>query len=142
MDNPDPDRLALVPLFQGLTDDQRQRLSSWLDVELFDVGHSLVRTNQHGYAFFVLDEGRARAELDGQILERLEPGAVFGEMAFFAPSSRRSASIIAETPIRVFSMFGTHFREMQMEMPEVAGRLQQLFEERAARVRSTGEQAQ
>ena len=137
MDNPDPNRLALVPLFQGLTDDQRQRLSSWLDVEVFDVGHSPVRANQHGYAFFVLDEGQARAELDGQVLERLGPGAVFGEMAFFAPSSRRSASIVAETPIRVFSMFGTHFREMQMEMPEVAGRLQQLFEERAARLRST-----
>jgi len=137
MDNPDPNRLALVPLFQGLTDDQRQRLSSWLDIEVFDAGHSPVRANQHGYAFFVLDEGRALAELDGQVLERLEPGAVFGEMAFFAPSSRRSATIVAETPIRVFSMFGTHFREMQMEMPEIAGRLQQLFEERAARVRST-----
>ena len=66
---------------------------------------------QHGYALFVLDEGRARAELNGQVLEQLEPGAVFGEVAFFAPNSWRSATVVAETHIRVFSMFGTHFRE-------------------------------
>ena len=133
MDNPDPNRLALVPLFQGLTEDQRRRLASWFDVEDFDVGQNPVRVSQHGYAFFVLDEGRAHAELDGRVLELLEPGAVFGEMAFFAPSGRRTATIVPETPIRVFTMFGTRFREMQMEMPEVAARLERLFEERAAR---------
>jgi len=57
---------------------------------------------------------------------------VFGEMAFFAPDSRRNADVMAETPVRVFTMFGTHFREMQVEMPEVAARLEQLIEERAA----------
>jgi len=134
MDSPDPSRLALVPLFKGLTDDQLQRLAGWLEVERFDSGSSPVRASEHGYAFFVLDEGRARAELDGQVLERLEPGAVFGEMTFFAPNSLRTATIVAETPVQVFTMFGLHFREMQTEMPEVAARLERLFEERTARL--------
>jgi CRP-like cAMP-binding protein len=137
MDSPDPDRLAQIPLFEGLTDDQLRRLAGWLTVDQFDVGRSPMHASQHGYAFFVLDEGRARAELDGQVLEQLEPGAVFGEMAFFTTNSRRSATIVAETPIRVFSMFGTHFREMQTEMPEVGARLQRLVDERTARMGGT-----
>ena len=132
MDNPDPALLALVPLFKGLTPDQLQRLSSWFEVKHFNSGSSPVKAGSHGYAFFVLSKGRVRVERDGQILEQLEPGAVFGEMAFFAPNSRRNAAVVAETPVQVFTMFGTHFREMQTEMPEVAARLEQLFEERAA----------
>ena len=132
MESPDPAQLALVPLFKGLTNEQLQRLSGWMEVKHFDSGSSPVRASSHGYAFFVLCEGRVRVERDGQILERLEPGAVFGEMAFFAPDSRRNADVMAETPVRVFTMFGTHFREMQVEMPEVAARLEQLIEERAA----------
>jgi CRP-like cAMP-binding protein len=58
-------------------------------------------------------------------------------MAFFTTNSRRSATIVAETPIRVFSMFGTHFREMQTEMPEVGARLQRLVDERTARMGGT-----
>jgi CRP-like cAMP-binding protein len=134
VDSAEPNRLALIPLFAGLSHDQLTRLAGWMSVERFDVGESPIRASQHGYAFFVLDEGRARAELDGQVLEELEPGAVFGEMAFFAPNSRRNATVVAETPIRVFSMFGTQFRVMQTDMPDVAARLRRLFEERAARL--------
>jgi CRP-like cAMP-binding protein len=134
VDNPEPNRLALVPLLAGLNHDQLTRVAGWMHVERFDAGESPIRASQHGYAFFVLDEGRARAELDGHVLEELEPGAVFGEMAFFAPDSRRNATVVAETPIRVFSMFGMHFRIMQTDMPDVAARLEQVFEERAARM--------
>jgi CRP-like cAMP-binding protein len=134
VDSPEPNRLALVPLFAGLSPEQLTRIAGWMSVETFDTGESPIRASQHGYAFFVLDEGRARAELDGTVLEELEPGAVFGEMAFFAPNSRRNATIVAETPIRVFSMFGMHFRVMQTDMPDVAARLERVFEQRAARM--------
>ena len=139
MDSPDPNRLALVLLFAGLSHDQLTRLAGWMSVEQFDVGESPIRASQHGYAFFVLDQGRARVEVDGQVLEELEPGAVFGEMAIFAPHSRRNATVVAETPIRVFSLFGTHFRVMQTDMPVVAARLERLFEERAARTGGTSD---
>jgi CRP-like cAMP-binding protein len=133
MTSPEPERLAQVELFRGLSHDDRKRLASWLTVEEFDVGRSPVRTGDSGYAFFILEEGRARCELDGQVVEILEPGSVFGEMALFNADGRRTATVIPETPIRVLYMFGTRFREMQMQMPEVAARLQQLFDERVAR---------
>jgi CRP-like cAMP-binding protein len=138
--HPDPDRLKAVDLFQSLDDSERATLASWLEVEELSADGPLLRADTSGYAFFVLDEGRARAELDGVVLEVLEPGAVFGEMAFFAPDGHRTATIVPETPLRVFSMFGTRFRQMQQELPTVAARLQQLVEKRAARVQAAKEQ--
>jgi CRP-like cAMP-binding protein len=139
VDSPEPDRLALIPLFAGLSHEQLTRLAGWMEMKEYDIGQSPIRASQHGYAFFVLDEGRARAELDGHVLETLEPGDVFGEMAFFAPNSRRNATVVAETPIRVLSMFGMHFRMMQTEMPDVAARLERVFDERAARMSAGGD---
>ncbi|HEX3427162.1 MAG TPA: cyclic nucleotide-binding domain-containing protein [Acidimicrobiales bacterium] len=128
-----------MPLFQGLSQEDLITLASWLDVDEFPAGRMPLREDDSGYAFFVLDEGRAHAEHDGQILEVLEPGAVFGEMAFFSRDGRRAATIVSETPLRVFTMFGTRFRLMQRDMPQVAARLQQIFEERAARLHPTGD---
>lgn len=140
MAHPDPDRLARVPLFDSLSADQRRRLSTWMEAEEYEAGQLPVRTSEHGYAFYVLDDGQAHAELDGQVLEKLDPGAVFGEMAFFSPNSRRSATVVADTPIRVFRMFGTYFRQMQMEMPEVAARLNSLVEQRQGREETSRQQ--
>ena len=139
MEQPKPGDLARIPLFAGLSEEQLAALAERFEVETFPAGHSPVRTGTHGYVFFVLAAGTAHAELDGQLLERLEPGAVFGEMAFFAPSSRRSATIVPETDITVFSMFGTQFRQMQLELPEVAHRLEDLVHERLERSHAASE---
>lgn len=140
MSHPDPATLAKVPLFAGLSAEDYQRLASWLDVEDFDAGRLPAKAHNAGYAFFILDQGQAHAELEGKVLEVLEPGAVFGEMAFFNPGGRRLADVIPDTPIRVLTMFGTRFREMQMEMPEVAARLEQLVQARITRLREVTEQ--
>ena len=133
MVQPDPEQLAEVPLFAGLSSDQLVRLATHFEMEEFAAGQSPARTGRHGYAFYILAEGAAHAELDGRLLEQLEPGSVFGEMAFFDPSSRRTATVVPDTAITVYTMFGTRFREMQSELPEVAQRLQDLFEVRNAR---------
>ena len=141
MSHPHVDELSQIPLFAGLSDDQLTELASKFDVETFEPGHPAIREGQHGYVFFVLAEGSARVELDGHVVERLGPGSVFGEMAFFAQNSLRAATVIPESSIRVFSLFGISFRTMQLDYPEVAARLQQLFTERMARDQSLiGEQ--
>jgi CRP-like cAMP-binding protein len=133
---PDPDRLAGVELFRGLSKEDLTHLAAWMEVEEISGGKPMLREHTNGYAFFILDEGRARAEIDGKVLEVLEPGAIFGEMAFFAADGERSATIVPETDLRVYTMFGTRFRQMQQELPEVAARLQQIVEERIDRLRA------
>src|SRR6266516_1688389 len=116
--HPDPDRLLRVPLFAGLSVDERKRLA---------------REGASDYEFFVLDEGTVRVVHEGRTLRELGPGDVFGEVAFFR-EGRRSADVVAETNVRVLSMFGSRFRKMQISMPEVAARLQDLVRERTRAV--------
>jgi CRP-like cAMP-binding protein len=123
--HPDPDRLALVSLFSGLSVHDRTRLASWMDVEDFDAGRRLTEQGAFDYAFFVLEQGRVRVEQGGTTIASLGPGDVFGEMAFFG-DGRRNADVVAETAGRVLVMFGTRFREMQASMPDVAAQLQNL----------------
>jgi len=45
---------------------------------------------------------------------------------------RRVADVVATSPITLFEMFGTHFRELEMTLPEVAVRIRATLEERRA----------
>jgi CRP/FNR family transcriptional regulator, cyclic AMP receptor protein len=123
--HPDPDRLALVSLFSGLSVHDRTRLASWMDVEDFHAGRRLTEEGAFDYAFFVLEQGRVRVEQGGTTIASLGPGDVFGEMAFFG-DGRRNADVVAETAGSVLVMFGTRFREMQASMPDVAAQLRDL----------------
>ena len=123
--HPDPETLRGVRLFAGLTDEERGRLAAWLDVEDYQAGKHLAREGVSDYAFFVLDRGRALVTQEGQTINTLGPGDVFGEVAFFG-DGRRTATVIAETDVRVLTMFGTRFREMQRDMPDVAEQIEAL----------------
>jgi CRP-like cAMP-binding protein len=134
--HPQAAELAAIPLFAGLTDDQLASLAPHFEVGEFDAGHRLTRAGAHGYAFFVVAEGSARVEIDGEVVNHLTPGSTFGEMAFFASNSRRTADVIPDSPIRVFSMFGLDFRGLQQDYPEVAARIEEQHHELAERDRA------
>jgi len=129
--HPEPQDLERVPLFAGLTDGERTQVAEWFDVQEHDAGERIVHEGSSGYGFFVLDEGEVRIEHDGTEVGRLGPGDVFGELALLG-DGRRHADVIAVTDVRVLSMFGTHFREMQASMPAIEAGLERLADERLA----------
>jgi len=122
---PDPERLLRVPIFGGLTNQERTRLANWLDVEELEQGTYLAHAGASEYQFLILDEGHAHVERDGHTIGTLARGDVFGEMAFFG-DGRRSADVVADTYVRVLVMYGSRFRQMQTAMPDIAARLEEL----------------
>ncbi len=129
--HPDPERLREIPVFEGVSTDNLEQIASGFDVEEHPAGTRLTREGASGYAFFVLDEGRARVEVDGATVNQLLPGDVFGEMAFFT-DGRRTADVFADTEVRVLAMFGTRFEQLLALAPEVAERLEALARRRPA----------
>ena len=128
--HPQPDRLAAVPLFAELSDEQRARIAAWLDEEAFEQGTRLTREGAADYEFFVIADGRVRVAHEGATVAELGPGDVFGELAIIG-GGRRRADVTAVTDVTIWSMFGTRFRELQLEMPEVSARLEELARDRA-----------
>ena len=127
--HPDPRDLLSVPLFADLTDDERERIAAWFEIQERESGERIVHEGSSGYGFFVLDDGEVRIEHDGHEVGRLTPGDVFGELALLG-DGRRHADVIAVTDVRVLSMFGTHFREMQATMPAIEPGLERLADQR------------
>ena len=127
---PDPDRLRAVPLFAGLRDDQLERLAEMFEVEeIGEAGRRLTPEGASGYMFYVIADGTADVMHHDALVAQLGPGDFFGEMAILG-DGRRVADVVATAPMTLYAMFGTSFREMEAELPEVAAQIRIAVEAR------------
>jgi CRP-like cAMP-binding protein len=124
--------VATVPLFGSLDAEQLSELASWFHVQHAGEGARLVGEGAHGYTFFVLTDGSAAVAAEGETLATLEPGDFFGEIAILG-GGRRTATVTATTPVRLLVMFGTEFRQLEAEHPEIASRIKEAMQARLAR---------
>jgi len=129
--HPEPDRLRSIPLFADLRPEDLDRVASWLEIREESEGRRLTPEGASGYEFFVIEDGTADVNHEGAKVGSLGPGDFFGEMAMMG-DGRRVADVVATSPITLFEMFGTHFRELEMTLPEVAARIRATLEERRA----------
>jgi CRP-like cAMP-binding protein len=127
----DAERLQRIPLFSSLAEAERARLAEWFDDDEAPAGKHLVQEGSAGYAFFVLEQGQVTVTQGGAEVARLGPGDVFGEMVFFGDQGRRNAEVVAETAVSLLVMFGTRFRELQQDMPEIAEALERIVRSRS-----------
>jgi CRP-like cAMP-binding protein len=117
--HPEIDRVRAIPLFGQLSGDELETVASWLQIREESEGRRLTPEGASGYEFFVIEEGTADVVHGGDVIASLGPGDFFGEMAMMG-DGRRAADVVASSPITLFEMFGTHFRELEMHMPRVA----------------------
>jgi CRP/FNR family transcriptional regulator, cyclic AMP receptor protein len=128
----DPARLKTIPLFASLSDREREQVAQRADEVDVAEGKHLIDEGQFGYEFFVIEEGNAQVRHGDETIAQLGPGDFFGEIALLE-EQRRTASVIATSPMRAVVMFGRDFRQMESELPEVAARIRQAIEDRKDR---------
>jgi CRP-like cAMP-binding protein len=127
---PDPATLEAMPLFAGLDGAQLDRIAGWFEQREISPGGQLTSEGASGYQFFVVEAGQADVLVDGRRVGELGPGDFFGEVALLGEAGRRMAAVVAATPMRVAAMFGTEFRRLEAEAPEVIERLRAAMQER------------
>jgi voltage-gated potassium channel len=115
--------LVGVPLFADLEPDERESLASWFEVQDISADVRLTGEGASGYSFFVLREGTATVTIDGNEVRTLKPGDFFGELAILG-DGRRTATVTTTSPVRVLVLFGTEFRQLQQEYPELAAQIE------------------
>ena len=94
-------------------------------------GTAVIVQGDEGDRFYVIDEGTADVTHEGTAVASLGPGDHFGEMAMLG-DGRRKADVVASSPMAIFAMFGTAFREMESGYPALAARIKATAEERLA----------
>jgi CRP-like cAMP-binding protein len=132
------DDLTGVPLFAGLSDEERSILAEWFEVSNSNTGTVLVSEGAAGYSFYVLLDGAAEVKVGDETVATYGPGDFFGEMAILG-GGRRNATVTVTAPARLLSMFGTEFRMLQEVQPKVAAQLEETMRQRAAELDALGQ---
>lgn len=125
----DISELKRFPLFQDVPDDALLKVATFAVLESHPEGAAVVTEGGYANDFFVIEDGTARVERDGQHLADLGPGDVFGEQALLE-GEQRSASVIAASPLRVVKISHWELDKMKRDMPEVVAELNKQVEAR------------
>jgi CRP/FNR family transcriptional regulator, cyclic AMP receptor protein len=118
----DTQRLKRLPLFEELDRKALERLAAWTDEVDVAPGKRLVEEGALPHEFFVIEQGTAEVLHAGTVVAELGPGDFFGELALLE-EQRRTATVVATTPLHVVVMFVREFEQMEREMPELAERI-------------------
>ena len=86
-----------------------------------------------GHGFFAIEDGTAEVRRDDTLVATLGPGDVFGEIALLA-SGRRTASVVATTPMRLLTLFKRDVWALEEECPEFAQALRTTVRQRLERM--------
>ena len=125
----DASRLKSLPMFASLSDKEREQVARWTDQIDVKEGKQLIGQDEFGYEFFVIEDGHAEVLQDGERIALLGPGDFFGELALLE-TERRTASVVAQSPMKLVVMHRRDFKHMQQEMPAVAQQIERAIRER------------
>ena len=115
-------RLEGIGFFSGLSKKELEKLAQWTDEVSVPRGEALATEGDFAHEFFVIQRGSAEVRQNGERVAELGPGEFFGEIALLE-TERRTASVVATTPMDLIVMFQREFKQMEREMPGVAARI-------------------
>ncbi len=134
----DEARLKSIPLFASLSKRELHEVARCADEVDVGEGKALMTQGDTAYEFFAIEDGAAEVTADGRRVAQLGPGDFLGEMGALG-HAKRSASVVAISPMTLIVMTDRDLRHLEHEMPTVHQQLCTAIEERAASLTAAGE---
>jgi CRP/FNR family cyclic AMP-dependent transcriptional regulator len=125
------ERLAGVPLFEGLSKQQLRRISSLMTRIDRPAGQVLTREGEHGSEFFIVLEGEVEVRQGDRVIATRRPGDYVGEIALL-DKRPRTASVVATTPVSVEVLSRREFVSLLAEAPELSEQIMATMARRLA----------
>ena len=117
-------RVAGIPFFGGLSAAELDAVAAVATEREFAAGEQLTTEGDFGHCLFVIESGSAEVSTNGAPVHVVGPGDVVGEIAVLA-SGRRTASVVATTPVRALAFFKRDVWNLEREAPELERRLRE-----------------
>jgi CRP-like cAMP-binding protein len=114
-----PELLDSVPIFDGLTEQERRAVLSSMKGRTLEPGETIAVEGESGVGFFVIESGTARVSVGGEERRTLGPGDYFGEIALISRSPR-SATVTADSQVRCWGLTSWEFRPIVQDNAKVA----------------------
>jgi CRP/FNR family transcriptional regulator, cyclic AMP receptor protein len=116
--------LQRVPLFSGLDPRELETIARTVHERTFNAGDKVAEQGEGGVGFFVISEGQAKVEVDGNEVRKLGPGDHFGEIALISEGTR-TATVTAESELRCYGLTPWEFRPLVQTNATIAWKLLQ-----------------
>jgi len=117
--DPKVERLSHVQLFSACDTGELARIAALTTEIEVPAGRVLMRQGDPGRECFVIEDGTARATIRGRKSTTMGPGDCFGEMALLH-AAPRSASVAAESDMRLLVLTSREFSTLLEDVPSVA----------------------
>ena len=122
-------RLKALPLFANVDDSDLASIAPFVKEVSVSEGAQLVREGDYSYELIAIEEGTADVIRNGEKVASLGPGDYFGEMGV-VEGEKRTATVVATSPMRLISLTSWEIRRMQKSMPQAVEEIRKTIEER------------
>lgn len=129
------DRLARVPLFEGLSKRQLAQISGLMTSVELSAGKVLARQGEIGREFVILHDGEVEVARDGKIIAVRGPGEYLGEIALL-DARPRTATVTAKTDLTADVLSRAEFVTLLADAPELSSRIMATIARRLAELDS------
>lgn len=116
-----------VPLFKVLSSTDKRSMLSHMTVIDFPAGSYICKQGAPGNMFYIITEGRCKVTLDlpdnkEKLLVEFHAGQSFGEIALLDALGRRTANVVALTPVCCMALnrddFNATFKHLRVQLVE------------------------
>jgi CRP-like cAMP-binding protein len=114
--------LSGVPLFVGISRKHLRRLAAEADEQRFQPGQIIVEEGMPGETLYVVLEGQANVTRKRRKVGQVLPGDFFGELSAI-DGGQRTASVVADTPMRLLRLFRHTLVDMVRSEPDFSVKL-------------------
>lgn len=122
-------QLKDVAFFEGFTDDELARVAQLAEEVEAQAGAELTDQGRPGQECFVILDGQASVAVSGEHVATVGAGSMVGEMALI-DHRPRSATVTAETDMRLLAFDNNAFKALLDEMPKASQRVMSLLNAR------------
>jgi CRP/FNR family transcriptional regulator, cyclic AMP receptor protein len=111
--------LNRVPIFSGCSAKDLSAVARGLKEVNHKAGRVIAREGDPGIGLFIIAEGAATVSIGGKTKAKLGPGDFFGEIALL-DGGPRTATVTADTDVKLYGLTEWVFRGLLQEHPAVA----------------------
>jgi CRP-like cAMP-binding protein len=112
-------KLAQIPIFSGCTKRELAIIARAAKEVVHKRGTAIAREGERGIGLFLILEGECTVSIGGRTKARLRSGDFFGEIALL-DGGPRTATVTADSDVRLLGLTGWVFRGLIVEHPQIA----------------------
>jgi signal-transduction protein with cAMP-binding, CBS, and nucleotidyltransferase domain len=129
----DIDLLRKIHVFAPLSDEQLGRLATYATEFSVAAGEVLMNERDYAYDVLAIAAGTAEVRRGGHVIASVGPGELVGEAGALS-AQRRSASVIATSPMRLIRLSHWDVRRLARIAPDALDRMHALAADRGIAV--------